>query len=155
MLSIQQKSSSAQKTTPNLVPCRIDHNGPVNATERYWKPQTENDGTQTAFFRGRKLKGRQLQLPDGYRGALLSTTNRTLLQDDTQAGGEGDDSEEDEETVEVRVVEEVGHFDRVVVWGHESVPDEAEDSYSRGLTEWLTFAQAMHSQPKRDNGSQP
>lgn len=153
MLSIQHKSSPGlpQKTktmtTPNLVPCRIDHNGPVNATDRYWKPRTENDGTQTAFFRGRKLKGRQLRLPDGYRGALLSTTDRSLPQDNTQAGGEGHDDDDDEETVEVRVVEEVGRFDRVVVWGHESVPDEAEDPYSRGLTEWLAFAQAMHSQP--------
>ncbi|KAK7509062.1 ribonuclease H2, subunit C [Phyllosticta citriasiana] len=153
MLSIQQKSSSVQKTVPNLVPCRIDHNGPINATERYWKPETDKEGTHTAFFRGRKLKGRRIQLPDGYRGALLSTTNRTLPQNNTQAGGEDDDNEQDEDAVEVRVVEEVGQFDRVVVWGHENEPDETEDPYSRGLTEWLAFAQAMHSQPKKDNGS--
>ncbi|KAK8192016.1 ribonuclease H2, subunit C [Phyllosticta capitalensis] len=144
MLSIQNKSS--QKTIPNLVPCRIDHNGPVNATERYWKPHPDNDGTQTTFFRGRKLKGKELKLPDGYRGALLSTTNRTLPKDNVQAGEEEDDDEE----AEIRVIEEVGQFDRVVVWGHESVPDEAEDPYSRGLTEWLSFAEAMHSQPKSD-----
>ncbi|KAK8236015.1 ribonuclease H2, subunit C [Phyllosticta capitalensis] len=148
MLSIQNKSSP--KTIPNLVPCRIDHNGPVNATERYWKPDPNNDGTQTAFFRGRKLKGKELKLPDGYRGALLSTTNRTLPKDNVQAGEEEDDDEE----AEIRVIEEVGQFDRVVVWGHESVPDEAEDPYSRGLTEWLSFAQAMHSQPKNDNPQQ-
>ncbi|KAK8250199.1 ribonuclease H2, subunit C [Phyllosticta capitalensis] len=144
MLSIQNKSS--QKTIPNLVPYRIDHNGPVNATERYWKPEPNNDGTQTAFFRGRKLKGKELKLPDGYRGALLSTTNRTLPKDTVQDGEEDDDDED----AEIRVIDEVGQFDRVVVWGHESVPDEAEDPYSRGLTEWLSFAEAMHSQPKSD-----
>ncbi|KAK8211820.1 ribonuclease H2, subunit C [Phyllosticta capitalensis] len=148
MLSIQNKSS--QKTTPNLVPCRIDHNGPVNATERYWKPEPSNDGIQTAFFRGRKLKGKELKLPDGYRGALLSTTNRALPKDTVQDGEEEDEDEE----AEIRVIEEVGQFDRVVVWGHESVPDEVEDPYSRGLTEWLSFAQAMHSQPKSDDPRQ-
>lgn len=41
MLSIQRSSAHSGKTTPNLLPCRIEHNGPVNAAERYWQPQEE------------------------------------------------------------------------------------------------------------------
>lgn len=46
MLAIQKSTSNAQKCTPNLLPCKINHDGPVNASERYWKPETV-DGKQT------------------------------------------------------------------------------------------------------------
>lgn len=33
-----RKSSSHQAYTPNLLPCRIQHNGPVDISPRYWSP---------------------------------------------------------------------------------------------------------------------
>ena len=54
----------------------------------------------------------------------------------------GDD--EDEEAEPTKVLEEIGTFDEMIVWGHEQVP---EDDYTfvRGVEEWIGFAEAMHS----------
>lgn len=42
MHAIQPKQShDADKCTPNILPCRINHNGPVNASKRYWAPEVD------------------------------------------------------------------------------------------------------------------
>lgn len=46
MLAIQKSKTEVQQCTPNLLPCKINHDGPVNASERYWKPETA-EGKQT------------------------------------------------------------------------------------------------------------
>ena len=63
----------------------------MNASERYWTPETTQgqtclletsahsskfaeiflDGKKIAYFRGRKLVGKQVALPEGYRGTIL------------------------------------------------------------------------------------
>lgn len=53
---------------PNILPCRIHHDGLVESVDRYWAPVHEKDNTQTAYFRGRKLRGRRVVLPEGYQG---------------------------------------------------------------------------------------
>lgn len=87
MLAIKKSEKSAPTCAVNVLPCRIQHNGPVNATTRHWTPDVGSDGNQntvaTAYFRGRKLTGKVLDLPEGYRGMcflfltlyLLSSTN--------------------------------------------------------------------------------
>ncbi|CAO2654573.1 Nn.00g113060.m01.CDS01 [Neocucurbitaria sp. VM-36] len=106
MLSIQQPTTP-QKCTPHLLPARINHNGPINDTQRYWKPQTDdkgnflhfpyacfvrmthllielnahasNDiGTQHVHFRGRHLHGTALPLPKKYTGVVLDITEKKL-----------------------------------------------------------------------------
>ncbi|OMP86170.1 hypothetical protein BK809_0003339 [Diplodia seriata] len=156
MLSVQRSTQHSGKFTPNLLPCRIDHNGPVNATDRYWRPEEEDgvlqDGKQTAYFRGRKLCGRKLQLPDGYRGALLNNTNRLLPQTDAAGGAEAEEGEDGQQHIELRLMEEVGEFDEVVVWGHEVAPDETEDAYSKGINEWISFAESVSQLERRECG---
>lgn len=46
MLAIQPSSKSklCQKCTPNLLPFRLNHDGPINETERFWKPEKSEDG---------------------------------------------------------------------------------------------------------------
>lgn len=46
MLSIQ--STNSNKCTPNLLPARLNHNGPINNTQRYWSPTTDEKGTPAA-----------------------------------------------------------------------------------------------------------
>ena len=92
------------------------------------------DGKTIAYFRGRKLHGRQLKLPAGYKGVVLSTTDEVLPKK-----GEGED---DEEEPEVKIMEEQSVFDEIMVWGHEAVMDEA-DPYVRGLEEWIGFAEQV------------
>jgi ribonuclease H2 subunit C len=91
MLAIQSPQERVEKCTPNLLPCRVDHNGAVSASTRYWNPEVEvgeskyyaisilrltvKDGTQTAYFRGRKLRGRKVELPQNYKGSLIDYTS--------------------------------------------------------------------------------
>ncbi|KAL8921197.1 MAG: hypothetical protein Q9208_005807 [Pyrenodesmia sp. 3 TL-2023] len=151
MLSIQRANPEepSTKCTPNLLPCRINHSGPVNASSRYWSPTPSKDGHPEAYFRGRKLKGREVKVPEGYRGVVVKEGVKEDVA--VQRGNaerlrrrdEGMDEEEEESEEEVKVMEEVGEFDGVVVWGHESVVD-GEDTFVRGVEEWIGFAEAMH-----------
>lgn len=49
---------------------------------------------------------------------------------------------EEEDDVRVGVVMEKGRFEEVVVWGHESVPDD-EDAFVKGVEEWIGFAEGV------------
>lgn len=100
MFAIQasQKQSSAadneklmENCTPNILPCRIHHDGFVGSLERFWDPVSDEKGKrcvkhtesffpqssaniqvderlQTAYFRGRRLRGRRVVIPEGYQG---------------------------------------------------------------------------------------
>lgn len=74
MLAVK-RSEKTPTCAVNVLPCRIQHNGPVHASTRHWTPEITSDGNQnstaTAYFRGRKLNGRVLDLPEGYRGMYL------------------------------------------------------------------------------------
>lgn len=55
-----------------------------------------------------------------------------------------DDKDEDEDEAEpVKILEEIGSFDEVMVWGHEQVPA-GDDVFVRGMEEWIGFAEAIH-----------
>jgi ribonuclease H2 subunit C len=166
MLAIHPTHS--QKCTPNLLPVRINHNGPVNDTERYWKPETDEKGTshtttlpsvdsltlsagtRHAYFRGRHLHGTVLPLPENYTGAVLHVTDRQVPQAQSKAqqprddDDEGEDEDEDMEVVQTAIAEQVGEFDEVIVWGHGGQVDEAQDGLVRGVREWIGWAESMH-----------
>ncbi|OCL14409.1 ribonuclease H1 small subunit [Glonium stellatum] len=148
MLAIQQSDSKSAKCALNLIPCHLNHDGPVNATERYWNPEPDTDGTHTAYFRGRKLKGKNVKIPDGYRGAVLNITDKAAPQPSSQEKNSPNDNEEgeedDEKPVEVKLAEELGSFDEIMVWSHESMPSDTDDPYLKGVQEWMSFAKAMH-----------
>ncbi|KAF1985036.1 hypothetical protein K402DRAFT_422334 [Aulographum hederae CBS 113979] len=156
MLAIKE-SDSAGKCTPNLLPCRISHSGPVNTEKRYWNPEAGKDNSQTSYFRGRKLRGKTLKIPEGYQGSVLDVTESVLLEHpstsnvDEEEQEEGDE-QEDEKPVDVKVAEEVSKFDEIVVWNHEFLPDMMEDPFAKGMQEWIGFAQAMHSYGSQDAG---
>ncbi len=172
MLALQPPSSQ-RKLTPNLLPCSIKHNGPVPIHPRYWSPTKPSGVTKTStsYLRGRLLRGRHVALPAGYTGVVLQNSSATLpsAKADGNGGltcagagvsmvdrlrameGEGVEDEEDEdgegpeleEVMAVKLLEEKGRFEEVVVWGHEAVV-EADDEFVRGVEEWVGFAQAMH-----------
>ncbi|KAF2020072.1 hypothetical protein BU24DRAFT_459687 [Aaosphaeria arxii CBS 175.79] len=151
MLSIQPPStnasttgaSTAKKCTPNLLPARISHAGPVPNADKYWKTQTDETGVQHAYFRGRHLYGTSVALPENYTGAVLSVTEKDLPAPRAERDAEDEDEEEDER-VEVKIAERVGDFDEVVIWGHGGVVDASGDAFTKGVNEWIGFAEAMH-----------
>lgn len=55
MLAVQPPiQSSNKKITPNILPCRIRHDGPVAVSKRYWDPifDGEKEGTHASSVRG-------------------------------------------------------------------------------------------------------
>ncbi|EKV04487.1 Ribonuclease H2, subunit C [Penicillium digitatum] len=144
-ISLSKKKDSTGQLMPNILPCRIHHDGPINSWDRYWTVKDEKDNTQTAHFRGRKLRGRRVALPDGYRGVIATHTDRVLPA--TQRADDGGAEEAEAEPEEpVKIMEMQGTFDEFVVWGHEALPA-ADDTFVKGVEEWLQFADAMHTTP--------
>lgn len=155
MLAIKSSTKKTQVCSPNVLPCQIKHDGPVDAQARFWKP-VQNDGmlqsaseihaltfdvpdnTSVAYFRGRKLQGKKVDLPEGYRGSVLQTTTQKLPQPVPDAM----DDEYEDGAEEVKIVEEVASFEDITLWGHDMLPV-AEDAYSKGLTEWIALAEAV------------
>ncbi|KAK3358584.1 ribonuclease H2 non-catalytic subunit-domain-containing protein [Lasiosphaeria ovina] len=139
-----------QKATPHLLPCRVHHTGSVEPVQSFWKPTQGEDGTSTAYFRGRKLVGKKVALPEGYRG-LVAVARDGLQKEATEP--DVDDMERDDglaaaagktKTSSLFVQSE---FDDMVVWSHEATVDGAADPYVRGVEEWLTLADQIHSFP--------
>ncbi|KAK0645496.1 ribonuclease H2, subunit C [Cercophora newfieldiana] len=140
-------SENPQKATPNLLPCRINHNGSIEPVDSsFWDPRTGDDGASTVYFRGRKLHGKTVKLPEGYRGVVASAAPK----------------EEEKRTSDVEVVDLVddeqsrtpqaalnvqAEFDEMVVWGHEATAEATADPYVRGMEEWLTLAEQIHTYP--------
>lgn len=153
ILTIKPEENKA-KAIANLLPCRIHHNGPVDAASQYWKPTTAegttkppinlapkkattpnksifSDGSKTAYFRGRKLHGKAIKLPEQCHGVVIER------RDDTARPAGTEDEELSDPVGTMRVTAD---FDELVVWGHEAVADAAEDPYVRSMEEWLQVA---------------
>ena len=110
------------------------------------------DENLEAYFRGRKLKGRAVKVPGGYAGSICSKVNKgSEAGEETTRGREGNgeeleeqEEEDSEEEGEVQELQEVASFDKIVLWGHESLV-EGDDSFVKGVEEWVGFAEAVSS----------
>ena len=149
---------------PNILPCRIHHEGPVDASPRYWAPEIAQgqstfvsrlcsssktnlknvviDGKLESYFRGRKLRGQEVDLPQGYRGVIVKEAGKekTALQSHDKGDLEGEKAEEEQE--EATLLEEVGSFEKMVIWNHESMVN-GDDAFVKGVSEWIDFAEAV------------
>ncbi|KAL1977418.1 hypothetical protein VTN31DRAFT_277 [Thermomyces dupontii] len=142
MFALHTGQSSPNTYTPNILPCRIHHDGPVDLSTRYWQPTKDDNGEHyTAHFRGRKLRGRRVEVPEGYKGVIATPTDRTLPPS-IATENEGLEGQEQEEPV--KALQQQGTFDSLLVWGHEALPP-ADDPYVRGVEEWVRFASVMHA----------
>ncbi|KAL1955296.1 hypothetical protein VTO42DRAFT_8828 [Malbranchea cinnamomea] len=158
--------SQTPTVTPNILPCRIQHDGPVPVSRRYWNPiQDEgNEDQATAYFRGRKLRGTRVRIPEGYCG-LIATTSTTKLQkqsvqtnrqismppiDVAESNWVVDDQEEEEDKYdeeqesETTLLDTHGKFTHIQIWKHEKLPG-PDDVFAKGLNEWIRFAETIHS----------
>jgi len=144
MLAIHSTNADKQ-VTPNVLPCAIKHNGPVSAAERYWNPSTEQDGTTTSFFRGRKLRGKKVALPEGYEGVVLQKTDKKVVAKLSLPIPGNDDGADDvaaPKEIEASIMDQHAKFEEIMVWEHEAVPEDT-DVYVKGIEEWIGFAEAV------------
>lgn len=66
---IQLQSTAVTKEIDvHIMPCHIAYNGPSNVSEFFRVRQDQETQTAVSSFRGRKLCGRRVQLPDNYTG---------------------------------------------------------------------------------------
>merc|ERR1712000_734298 len=140
-----QEPSAAFKAVANLLPCRVHHDGPIDPVDTYWKPTDTPEGTKEAYFRGRKLHGQPLSLPTTHRGVILE---RKANEQQAVAGNNADDDLQ--ETVEVGKMAVTAEFDELVVWGHEKLARTEDDTFMRGVEEWLGAAEKIHSWEDKD-----
>ncbi len=96
------------------------------------------------------MKGKNAKIPDGYTGTILSkagTENEAAEETTKQLERDGEELEEEEdeegeESEEVQALEEMASFDKIVLWGHESLV-EGDDPFVKGVEEWIGFAEAV------------
>jgi len=99
-----------------------------------------SDGAKTVYFRGRKLHGKTVKLPDGYRGVVAAAAPK---EDEKMASSDIDVVdlvEEDQSRTAQAALNVQAEFDEMVVWAHEATADATADPYVRGMEEWLTLA---------------
>ncbi|PPJ59961.1 hypothetical protein CBER1_11030 [Cercospora berteroae] len=163
MLAIHSLLNTKPKTLqPNILPCQIHHSGPISIAERYWNPQTNvtSSASQqiqspasneiTQHFRGRKILGKTIPLPDSYTGIVAQKTTRQIPQPSTNhssAGNAEDDDDEEEQSLptETFILERQAEFNAFTTWDHEKVPSSEEDVYIKGIEEWIGFAESIHA----------
>ncbi|OLN81197.1 Uncharacterized protein C12B10.15c [Colletotrichum chlorophyti] len=145
--TVSTNGSKGSKATANLLPCRIHHDGPVGESQSFWNPTTSADGKPVSYFRGRKLHGTTVNLPEHYKGVVMEKSGKVEARQP--------ETEEDEEAalVELGTMDVKAEFDQMVIWGHESNAEAASDPYVRSIEEWLTVAEQIHSYPLQDSKS--
>ncbi|KAM7074614.1 ribonuclease H2 subunit C [Ciconia maguari] len=118
-----------------LLPCRVERDGPAPVAA-FLRAQPGPGGELWASFRGRRMGGRELPLPHGYRGVLLREEEPPL-------GNEGDPQD--------RWVTVTGTFEVITDWGADTVPSPA-----RGLAlalQWGPLASAIHAPVRETDDS--
>ncbi|KAJ2967431.1 hypothetical protein NQ176_g9663 [Zarea fungicola] len=146
MLSVGQ-TENVRKVTANLLPCRIYHDGSIEPIGSYWKPSDTTNGSKQAYFRGRKLQGTALPLPDGYHGLVVErAADQLKIEATTSADGTNRNGADEVIALEtVGTMQATGEFDEMVVWSHESMATAAADPYVRTIEEWLQTSEKIHS----------
>jgi ribonuclease H2 subunit C len=100
------------------------------------------DGKRVAYFRGRKLHGKALRVPEGYRGVVVNKTEPPQPQ-----AARADEPEvvdlDAEGQLPLGTLEIKAEFGEIVIWGHESLADPCSDPYARGVEEWVKVAEKV------------
>ncbi|KAM7193167.1 putative dna replication licensing factor mcm6 protein [Naviculisporaceae sp. PSN 640] len=139
--STDESSATPMTVTPHLLPCRIHHDGSVEPVQSFWDPRVDEDGKNTAYFRGRKLDGKSVKLPEGYRGIIAASATEAAVPPRRPEEAEEEvidlEREGQPETGKLQVQAE---FDEMIIWGHEATADVSADPYVRGMEEWLALA---------------
>lgn len=124
--------ASAAGARVHLLPCTVETTGPCPVGRYFETLITDGDlpGSLQTYFRGRKLVGAQLQLPESYSGAVV---RREVAQPagDEEAGVAG------------MVWHATAAFESFCYWNHDAAPHPT-DGVQRAL-QWIALAEEMHA----------
>ncbi|KAL9242661.1 hypothetical protein vseg_016643 [Gypsophila vaccaria] len=122
------------------LPCCVKYTGPTPVSH-YFHPKPsgiEVDGMQVeeAFFRGRKLQGVSVPLPQGYSGFILgkkkSSNNKTSGRCDASETSNGGENS----------WETLAKCSNMTFWNHDNLP--SQDDASLRLFHLFAVAKALH-----------
>ncbi|KAI0380405.1 ribonuclease H1 small subunit [Hypomontagnella monticulosa] len=150
VFSVESQESIQKKAQVHLLPCRIHHDGNIDPMNTYWNPSEDQaDRTKTAYLRGRKLHGKTVKLPEGYYGSIVEKSEPKKPEDTKKEGAVEviDLEEESDDQLETGAMQGKATFNEVMIWNHESLADPSEDAHLRGVEEWISFAEQIHSYP--------
>ncbi|KAG1365085.1 ribonuclease H2 subunit C [Cocos nucifera] len=119
----------------HLLPCSIKHDGPCPVSH-YFKPKktdvvVDGSSVEEAYFRGRKLQGITVPLPEGYRGYVLENKKSRKGKGLETSEGEGEFG---------RWVSRA-EFRNLTYWNHDIVPS-SDDPLVRSF-HWFSVADAV------------
>ncbi|KAI5289609.1 hypothetical protein KEM52_000727 [Ascosphaera acerosa] len=152
MATIQRPSGGnpPQQMLPNVLPCRVHHDGPVDISKRFWRPETTdgNGDEATVHFRGRRLMGRKVVLPEGYEGVVATRVARVADGErderDEQYDANAQLSQAEQEFEQADALRVEGTFSELMLWNHEGLA-KSDDPYVKGVEEWVAFAERVSS----------
>ncbi|KAL3522999.1 hypothetical protein ACH5RR_015833 [Cinchona calisaya] len=114
------------------LPCCIKYDGPTTVSH-YFKPkptglEIDGLGMEEAYFRGRKLQGTTVSLPQGYSGFVLGKKS---------LGKRPNIPEENPNFWEMKA-----KFQNFAIWNHDTFPSQ-DDSFLRAF-HWFSIAKSLH-----------
>ncbi|KAM6953471.1 ribonuclease H2 subunit C [Aplochiton taeniatus] len=125
VINMQLSSVSRAEQLPvHLMPCEIEHDGPAEVSQFFDATIKDRKHEKTVSFRGRGLKGQELNCPQGYTGLVLREVNKP-----------GSDQED-------RTVKVTSTFKNLTYWNLETLPN-TDDGVVVAMG-WPELAEAIH-----------
>ncbi|XP_075902792.1 ribonuclease H2 subunit C [Nelusetta ayraudi] len=125
VIRVQLSSASPPPRVPvHLMPCEIEHNGPAQVSQYLDATTKQHKHEKTVSFRGRGLKGQEVNCPQGYTGIVLKEANKP-------------GSDQEDRTVKLSSV-----FDTLTYWNLETPPT-SDDTVVMAM-DWPELAEAIH-----------
>ncbi|XP_076148360.1 ribonuclease H2 subunit C [Alosa pseudoharengus] len=118
--------SRADKLPIHLLPCEIEHDGPAEVSQYFTSAVKDRKHELTVSFRGRGLKGQEVNCPQGYTGLVLKQVHKPS-------------SDQEDGVVNVSSV-----FHDLTYWNLE-IPPSSDDGVVMAMA-WPTLADAIHGQ---------
>lgn len=103
----------------HLMPFTIEYGGPASVSNYFETTfiKKQDSDTIESSFRARPLKGKQVQLPSGYTGAIIKRQENNFIST-------------------------VGEFEQLYYWKYDEEPSQV-DPLPRSL-DWFTISSALH-----------
>ncbi|XP_056145630.1 ribonuclease H2 subunit C [Lampris incognitus] len=117
-------ASQTENASVHLMPCEIEHNGRAHISQYFTATVKDRKHEKTVSFRGRGLRGQQIDFPQGYTGLVLKETHKPA-------------SDQEDRTVRVSSV-----FDKLTYWNLETPPN-SDDAVVMAMG-WPELAEAIH-----------
>lgn len=151
------KAASQSEFSPCILPCHIKYSGPAPVSDFFAPSLIDSDSaneTWEAYFRGRRLIGKAIDVPRAYRAVVYDTSKPPAVRvviDQARAPPShnkqgGQDELDEDEVEEVTEWTEKTRFNRLLVFGNGGPVDEERDATVKGIREWIDLANVIHGQ---------